>query len=70
MKKFWMLLWIWGFRNGFIQEGETASESFIPDFDYEGVEKILHKWKEAGTFVPARMKKEKYYRKFITFYGL
>ena len=28
-----------GIQNGFIQEGETASESFIPDFDYEGVEK-------------------------------
>ncbi len=28
-----------GIRNGFIQEGETASESFIPKFDYEGVEK-------------------------------
>lgn len=47
-----------GIQNGFIQEGETASESFIPDFDYEGVEKILRKWKEAGTFVPARMKKK------------
>ena len=28
-----------GIHNGFIQEGETASESFIPEFDYEGVEK-------------------------------
>ena len=28
-----------GIKNGFIQEGETASESFIPDFDYEGVRK-------------------------------
>lgn len=28
-----------GIQNGFIQEGETASESFIPEFDYEGVEK-------------------------------
>lgn len=26
-----------GIENGFIQEGETAEESFIPDFDYEGV---------------------------------
>ena len=26
-----------GIENGFIQEGDTASESFIPDFDYEGV---------------------------------
>ena len=26
-----------GVENGFIQEGETASESFIPSFDYEGV---------------------------------
>ena len=26
-----------GVENGFIQEGETASESFIPDFNYEGV---------------------------------
>lgn len=26
-----------GVENGFIQEGETAKESFIPDFDYEGV---------------------------------
>lgn len=26
-----------GVENGFIQEGETASESFIPDFNGEGV---------------------------------
>ena len=26
-----------GIENGFIQEGETASESFIPAFDCEGV---------------------------------
>lgn len=26
-----------GVENGFIQEGETAMESFIPDFNYEGV---------------------------------
>ncbi len=26
-----------GVENGFIQEGETAKESFIPAFDYEGV---------------------------------
>lgn len=26
-----------GMENGFIQEGETASESFIPAFDYEGI---------------------------------
>lgn len=26
-----------GIENGFIQEGETASESFIPAFDYEGI---------------------------------
>ncbi len=26
-----------GIENGFIQEGETAKESFIPAFDYEGV---------------------------------
>ena len=26
-----------GIENGFIQEGETAEESFIPDFDGEGV---------------------------------
>lgn len=26
-----------GIEQGFIQEGETAEESFIPDFDYEGV---------------------------------
>ena len=25
-----------GVENGFIQEGETAKESFIPEFDYEG----------------------------------
>ena len=30
-----------GIKNGFIQEGGTASESFIPDFDYEGVEKNI-----------------------------
>lgn len=30
-----------GIKNGFIQEGETASESFIPDFDYKGVEKNI-----------------------------
>lgn len=28
-----------GIVNGFMQDGETASESFIPAFDYEGVEK-------------------------------
>ena len=26
-----------GIENGFIQEGETCSESFIPDFDCEGI---------------------------------
>lgn len=26
-----------GVENGFIQEGGTAEESFIPDFDYEGI---------------------------------
>ena len=26
-----------GLENGFIQEGDTAKESFIPDFSYEGV---------------------------------
>lgn len=26
-----------GIENGFIQEGDTAKESFIPDFDYEGI---------------------------------
>lgn len=26
-----------GVENGFIQEGETADESFIPAFDYEGI---------------------------------
>lgn len=26
-----------GVENGFIQEGETASESFIPSFDFEGI---------------------------------
>lgn len=26
-----------GVENGFIQEGKTASESFIPSFDYEGI---------------------------------
>lgn len=26
-----------GIKNGFFQEGETAAESFIPKFDYEGV---------------------------------
>lgn len=26
-----------GIENGFIQEGETASESFIPEFNKEGV---------------------------------
>ena len=27
-----------GVENGFLQEGESASESFIPPFDLEGVE--------------------------------
>ena len=27
-----------GIENGFIQEGETAEESFIPNFDLEGVD--------------------------------
>jgi putative pyruvate formate lyase activating enzyme len=26
-----------GIENGFIQEGDTAEESFIPDFDMEGI---------------------------------
>ena len=26
-----------GIENGYFQEGETAEESFIPAFDYEGV---------------------------------
>ena len=26
-----------GVENGYIQEGETAQESFIPAFDYEGI---------------------------------
>lgn len=26
-----------GIENAFIQEGETASESFIPSFDCEGI---------------------------------
>ena len=26
-----------GLENGFVQEGDTAKESFIPDFSYEGV---------------------------------
>ena len=26
-----------GIENGFMQEGESASESFIPSFDYEGI---------------------------------
>ena len=26
-----------GVEHGFIQEGETADESFIPAFDYEGI---------------------------------
>ena len=30
-----------GVENGFIQEGETAEESFIPEFDEEGWEKIV-----------------------------
>ena len=29
-----------GVENGYIQEGETQSESFIPSFDYEGVLKV------------------------------
>ena len=28
-----------GLNNGFIQEGETAKESFIPEFNEEGVNK-------------------------------
>ena len=27
-------IWI---NNGFIQEGDVAEESFIPEFDYEGI---------------------------------
>ena len=26
-----------GINNGFIQEGDVAEESFIPEFDYEGI---------------------------------
>ena len=37
MKKFWTMHLI---ENGFFQDGETARESFIPAFDYEGVRKM------------------------------
>ncbi len=30
-----------GIENGFFQDGETARESFIPAFDYEGIKKSL-----------------------------
>lgn len=30
-----------GVEQGFIQEGKTAMESFIPEFNGEGVEKLL-----------------------------
>ena len=29
-----------GIRKGFIQEGDTAKESFIPAFDYTGLENL------------------------------
>ena len=29
-----------GIENGFFQDGETARESFIPAFDYEGMRKM------------------------------
>lgn len=32
-----------GIENGFFQDGETARESFIPAFDYEGVQKSVIK---------------------------
>lgn len=35
-----------GLENGFIQEGETAKESFIPAFDGEGVEIITERQEE------------------------
>lgn len=30
-----------GIKNGFIQDGDSARESFIPDFDYTGLERFL-----------------------------
>ena len=30
--------WNWGVRNAFVQEGDTARESFIPAFDGEGMD--------------------------------
>ena len=30
-----------GIENGFFQDGETARESFIPAFDYEGIRKSV-----------------------------
>ena len=49
-----------GIQNGFIQEGETASESFIPEFDYEGVEKNTPKMEGGRYFRTGAYEKEKY----------
>ena len=70
MKKFWMLLWIWGFRMDLSRKEKLLQKALFRISIMREWKKILHKWKEAGTFVPARMKKKNNYRKFITFYGL
>ncbi len=69
MKKFWMLLWIWGFRMDLSRKVKLLQRALFRRSIMKVWKKILHKWKEAGTFVPARMKKKNIYRKFITFYS-
>ena len=58
MKKFWMLLWIWGFRMDLYRKEKLLQKALFRISIMREWKKILHKWKEAGTFVPARMKKK------------
>ena len=68
-EKFWMLLWIWGFRMDLSRKEKLLQKALFLISIMREWKKILRKWKEAGTFVRA-YEKEKYYRKFITFYDL
>ena len=58
MKKFWMLLWIWGFRMDLSRKEKLLQKALFRISIMREWKKILHKWKEAGTFVPARMKRK------------
>ena len=47
-----------GIQNGFIRKEKLLQKALFRISIMREWKKILHKWKEAGTFVPARMKKK------------